>query len=127
MWSLASAKQQFSEVVRQAQAQPQAILRHNKEVAVLVSARDYAEFAQWRAGQGGAKTAGQLFLEGMDDIRSMLVEADPAYQGIELPLRTDRSNAVALMLDEEFPYGEDPTGLPAASALPKAKRQKGRH
>jgi prevent-host-death family protein len=118
MWSLAAAKQQFSEVVRRAESEPQAIMRHHKEVAVLISARDYKEFRQWRsAQQGDAKTAGQKFLEGMTGIRQMLMDADPAYDGIELVPRTDRPNAMVEMLAQEFPYGENPDGSPRARPL----------
>ena len=49
MWSLAAAKQQFSEVVRLAEHTPQPIMRHHKEVAVLISARDFEDFKAWQA------------------------------------------------------------------------------
>ena len=120
MWSLASAKQQFSEVVRLAERQPQAILRHNKEVAVLLSARDYAEFKAWRDQQiviDDGKTAGQKFLDGMAEIRQMLMDADPDYDGIELPPRVGRPNAMIEMLEKEFPFGENPDGSPRQKPL----------
>ena len=120
MWSLASAKQQFSEVVRLAEREPQPIMRHNKEVAVLVSARDFAEFRAWRDQQivvDDGKTAGQKFLDGMAEIRQMLMDADPNYDGIELPPRTDRPNAMIEMLEQEFPYGENPDGSPRMQPL----------
>jgi prevent-host-death family protein len=120
MWSLASAKQQFSEVVRLAESEPQPIFRHNREVAVLLSARDYAEFRAWREAHGAAdsgKTDGQRFLEGMAEIRQMLMDADPGYEGIELPPRVDRPNAMIEMLEQEFPYGENPDGTPRAKPL----------
>ncbi len=116
MWNIAQAKQQFSEVVRQAEAAPQPIMRHSKEVAVLISARDFAEFKAWRAGQGSElKTAGQRFLDGLDDIRQMLMDADPHYQGIELPARVDRPLAIDAMLDAYFPYGENADGTPCSA------------
>lgn len=117
MWSLASAKQQFSEVVRLAEHTPQPIMRHHKEVAVLISARDFEEFSAWRASQGeSTQTAGQRFLNGMVEIRHMLMYADPQYQGIELPPRTDRPNAMVDMLEHEYPLGENPDGTPRLSA-----------
>ncbi len=115
MWSLASAKQQFSEVVRLAEREPQAILRHNKEVAVLISSRDYAEFLSWQREHAPAARndpPNGAFLRGMAEIRQMLMDADPSYDGIELPPRVDRPNAMIEMLEQEFPYGEDEHGMP---------------
>lgn len=118
MWSLAAAKQQFSEVVRLAEHAPQPIMRHHKEVAVLISAQDFAEFKAWRASQAGVtKTAGQRFLDGMVEVRHMLMQADPHYQGIELPARTDRPNAMVEMLEHEYPFGENADGTPRLPAL----------
>lgn len=118
MWSLASAKQQFSEVVRLAEHAPQPIMRHHKEVAVLISAQDFEEFKAWRSSQAGAtKTAGQRFLEGMVEVRHMLMDADPHYQGIELPPRTNRANAMVDMLDSEYPLGENSDGTPRLPSL----------
>lgn len=115
MWSLASAKQQFSEVVRLAEREPQTILRHNKEVAVLLSARDFAEFRAWQREHAPAASDDPPngdFLRGMAEIRQMLMDADPNYDGIELPPRVDRPNAMIEMLEQEFPYGEDEHGMP---------------
>lgn len=113
MWSLAAAKQQFSEVVRLAEHTPQPIMRHHKEVAVLISARDFEDFKAWQATQtGDAKTAGQRFLDGMVEVRHMLMATDPQYQGIELPPRTDRPNAMVDMLEREYPSGENADGTP---------------
>jgi prevent-host-death family protein len=118
MWNLATAKQQFSEVVRLAEHAPQPIMRHHKEVAVLISARDFEEFKAWRATQAeGAKTAGQRFLEGMVEVRQMLMNADPQYQGIELPLRSDRPNAMVEMLEHEYPLGENADGTPRRPSI----------
>ena len=117
MWSLAAAKQQFSEVVRLAEHTPQPITRHHKEVAVLISARDFEEFKAWQATQmDNAKTVGQRFLDGMVEVRYMLMAADPQYQGIELPPRTDRPNAMVDMLEREYPLGENPDGTPRLPA-----------
>jgi prevent-host-death family protein len=121
MWSLASAKQQFSEVVRLAEHTPQPIMRHHKEVAVLISARNFEEFKAWQATQtSDAKTAGQRFLDGMVEVRHMLMAADPQYQGIELPPRTDRANAMIDMLEQEYPLGENADGTPRLSAAKHA-------
>ena len=47
-WNIASAKQQFSEVVRLTAEEPQAIYNRDKPVAVLISAEEFEEFKQWR-------------------------------------------------------------------------------
>lgn len=48
-WNIASAKQQFSEVVRLTAEEPQAIYNRDKPVAVLISAQEYEEFKAWQA------------------------------------------------------------------------------
>ena len=50
-WNIASAKQQFSEVVRLTAEEPQAIYNRDKPVAVLISAEEFEEFKQWREGR----------------------------------------------------------------------------
>lgn len=84
-WNIATAKQQFSEVVRLTVEEPQAIYNRDKPVAVMVSAREYEEFRQWRE-QRRKPTMGELFAE----IRQIL--AAEGDDGIELPPRTTRYN-----------------------------------
>ena len=67
-WNIASAKQQFSEVVRLTAQEPQAIYNRDKPVAVLVSAEEFEEFSKWRA-QRHEPTLVELF----DEIRAALV------------------------------------------------------
>ena len=116
MWSLAQAKQQFSEVVRLAESRsPQQIMRHHKEVAVLINANEYQRFKVWRDAQAAGSNAGQNLLSGMAEIRSLLLAYDPNYQGIELPSRADRASAVDAMLDAHYPHGENADGSPRPS------------
>ncbi|MFC7410547.1 type II toxin-antitoxin system Phd/YefM family antitoxin [Hydrogenophaga atypica] len=84
-WNIASAKQQFSEVVRLSAQAPQAIYNRDKPVAVLVSAKDYEDFQRWR-GERDRPTLAQQF----DEIRALL--AAEGMDGIELPPRVDRPN-----------------------------------
>lgn len=84
-WSIANAKQQFSEVVRLTAEEPQAIYNRDKPVAVMVSADEYEEFKQWKA-ERQRPTLTQLF----DEIRAIL--AAEGEDGIQIPPRTDRSN-----------------------------------
>jgi hypothetical protein len=72
--------------------------------------RDFEGFRAWRdvpAGMQDGKSAGQKFLEGMPEIRTMLKTADSHYDGTELPPRTDRRNVMVAMVDMlelGFPY-----------------------
>ena len=84
-WSIASAKQRFSEVVRLTAEEPQAIYNRDKPVAVMVSADEYEEFKQWKA-ERQRPTLTQLF----DEIRAIL--AAEGEDGIEIPPRTNRPN-----------------------------------
>ncbi len=96
-WNIASAKQQFSEVVRLTAEEPQAIYNRDKPVAVLISAQDYEEFKAWQA-QRKQPTLMELF----DEIRAIL--AAEGEDGIELPPRTTRYNP---MVDDPH-YWDDP-------------------
>lgn len=82
-WSIANAKQQFSEVVRLTAKEPQAIYNRDKPVAVMISASEYEEFKRWQQEQR-QPTMAALF----DEIRAIL--AAEGEDGIEVPLRMDR-------------------------------------
>jgi len=84
-WNIASAKQQFSEVVRLTAEEPQAIYNRDKPVAVMVSAETFEQFKQWQA-QRKRPTLAQQF----DEIRALLAER--GEDGIEIPPRTNRPN-----------------------------------
>ena len=84
-WNIASAKQQFSEVVRLTAEEPQAIYNRDKPVAVVVSAQDFEDFQRWRAERDRPSLAQQF-----DEIRDLL--AAEGLDGIELPPRTTRPN-----------------------------------
>ena len=84
-WNIASAKQQFSEVVRLAAEEPQAIYNRDKPVAVLISIQDYEDFQRWRA-ERARPTLTQQF----DEIRALL--AAEGLDGIEIPPRPNRPN-----------------------------------
>lgn len=98
-WNIASAKQQFSEVVRLTVEEPQAIYNRDKLVAVLISADDFEEFQQLRAQQR-KPTLTELFAE----IRAALI-ADGCEDGIEIPPRTTRYNP---MVDDPH-YWDEPS------------------
>nr|WP_186329640.1 type II toxin-antitoxin system Phd/YefM family antitoxin [Variovorax boronicumulans] len=97
-WNIATAKQQFSELVRLTVEEPQPIYNRDKPVAVMVSAQEFEEFRQWRE-QRRKPTMSQLFA----DIRAALI-ADGANDGIDIPPRTDRYNP---MVDDPH-YWDEP-------------------
>ena len=84
-WNIATAKQQFSEVVRLTAEEPQAIYNRDKPVAVLISAGDYEDFKRWQAERQRPSLAQQF-----DEIRALL--AAEGQDGIEIPPRADRPN-----------------------------------
>lgn len=86
-WSIASAKQQFSEVVRLAAQEPQAIYNRDKPVAVLISAKDCEDFQRW-LGERERPTLAQRF----DEIRALL--AAEGMGGIEIPPRVTWPNPI---------------------------------
>ncbi|WP_296899130.1 type II toxin-antitoxin system prevent-host-death family antitoxin, partial [Thiohalocapsa sp.] len=54
-WKIADAKQRFSELVRQAVAEPQLIYNRNRLVAAVIDAEDYQAFTAW-SDQAAART-----------------------------------------------------------------------
>lgn len=105
-WNIATAKQQFSEVVRLTVEEPQAIYNRDKPVAVMVSAQEFEEFRKWREQQR-KPTLSELFAE----IREIL--AAEGDDGIELPPRTTRHNP---MVDDPHYWDE-----PGAADTPTAR------
>lgn len=103
IWNIATAKQQFSEVVRLAAEEPQAIYNRDKPVAVLISAQDYEDFKQWQA-QRKQPSLSELFAE----IRAIL--AAQGEDGIEIAPRTTRYNP---MVDDPH-YWDEPAQQPPA-------------
>ncbi|MEJ8846828.1 type II toxin-antitoxin system prevent-host-death family antitoxin [Variovorax rhizosphaerae] len=111
-WSIAQAKQQFSEVVRLTAEEPQAIYNRSTPVAMMIAADEFEQFRQWKERQ-----AGNPLVDSLAHLRAGLVAA--GFDGIELePRPTEgRPNAFEQMLDDE--YGLAPT--PAAAAVRKAR------
>ena len=103
-WSVAQAKQQFSEVVRLAAGEPQTICNRTTPVAVVVGTAEFEAFRQWKEQQRGNPLRGSL-----ERLRAELEVA--GLDGIEIEARAlqGRPNAFEHMLDEEY-------GVPAPSA-----------
>jgi prevent-host-death family protein len=68
-WNIAQAKQQFSEVVVRSAKEPQSIYNHEKTVAVVISAEEYAQFQQWRIA-----TQEPTLEQQFDELRQALAE-----------------------------------------------------
>ena len=109
-WNIASAKQQFSEVVRLTAEEPQAIYNRDKPVAVMISVEEFEEFKKWQEQQ-----AKPSLLELFANMRAALVEE--GFDGLDLPPRTTRYNA---MVDD--PHYWDEPDAPAAPTLTKVDR-----
>ena len=97
-WNIASAKQQFSEVVRLTAEEPQAIYNRDKPVAVMISAEEFAEFKKWKTERSRPKLS-EMFAE----IRQIL--AAEGEDGIELSPRINRYNP---MVDDPH-YWDEPS------------------
>lgn len=93
-WNIARAKQKFSEVVRLTAEEPQVIYNRDQPVAVLVDAKEYAAYEEWRQ-QSAAKTLGEEFAE----LRRIAAEEN--YELEVSPRGADRPNAFLEILEEE--------------------------
>lgn len=70
-WLTGEAKQQFSEVLRQSEDEPQKIFRRNRLVAAVISARTFEEFERWRESRE-RRTLGEAF----DEVRELCARYD---------------------------------------------------
>lgn len=90
-WSVAEAKQKFSEVLRATTDEPQLIFNRERMVAVLVDPGEYDAFRSWKDKQG------QSIWEATAEIRR--IAGEEGWE-LEVPARTNRPNAFDEMLDE---------------------------
>lgn len=91
-WSIAEAKQKFSDVVRRAGQEPQLIFNRDRMVAAVVDPQTFEAFRAWRE-RDQSRTLADAFAE----LRQIAKEK--AY-ALELPARSDRRNAFAELLDD---------------------------
>lgn len=111
-WSIAQAKQQFSEVVRLAAEEPQAIYNRATPVAMIVGTHDYEAFRQWQVSQGV-----NPLVDSLARLREALGVAGLDRIDIEPRPTENRPNAFEQMLDDE--YG--PAPQPGVSGKKKEK------
>lgn len=116
-WSIAQAKQQFSEVVRLAAEEPQAIYNRNTPVAMLVGTDEFEKFRQWKALE-----AANPLVDSLAHLRAGLVAA--GLDGIEIEPRSTqgRPNSFEQMLDEEYGPAPAPASAPARKARARGAR-----
>jgi antitoxin (DNA-binding transcriptional repressor) of toxin-antitoxin stability system len=93
-WTVAKARQRFSEVLRRAGSEPQAIYNRDKLVAAVIDADSFQEFWKWRS----TRTAGKTVAAAFEELRA--VSAGDATPLESVP-REDRDNAFASMLDDD--------------------------
>ena len=70
-WLTGDAKQQFSEVLRRSESEPQEIYRRERLVAAVISAGDFEQFRRWQSGRH-ARTLG----DAGDEIRELCARYD---------------------------------------------------
>jgi hypothetical protein len=70
-WLTGEAKQQFSEVLRQSEVEPQQIFRRDRLVAAVISAKTFEEFERWRESRQ-RRTLGDAF----DEVRELCARYD---------------------------------------------------
>lgn len=88
-WTIAKARQHFSELLQEAAREPQAVCNRNRPVAAVVDFETYRKFAEWQAAIMN-RTIGDAF----DDLRGLCAGA------IDAPERSDRDDAWTQELDE---------------------------
>jgi hypothetical protein len=84
-WKLAEAKEQFSKVVRLAQAEPQVLHNRDLAVAAVISAKDLDSFLAWRLAQSEMTLASAF-----ERVRALAQEED---WELVIPARQDRASA----------------------------------
>ena len=89
-WTIATTRQQFSELVRVAADEPQVVTNRNQPVAVVIGAELYEEFQRWQQGRR------RTLFEACQELRQICHD-----EGYELPLaaRGNRANPFPAALE----------------------------
>ena len=91
-WKIAEAKQNFSELVKAAEREPQWIYNRDKLVAAMVPAKALKEFLGWRR-----RKEERTLAEAFEELRRICAEEDYT---LEIPPRQERPNPFPDALDE---------------------------
>lgn len=93
-WTVAEARQRFSELLRMTSESPQSIFLRNRPVAAVVDLKTFEEFQAWRNRQQAVTIA-----DAFEELRR--IEKHEAYTLRTRP-RVNRSNPFTEVVDE-FP------------------------
>ena len=91
-WSVAKARERFSDLLRKAAIEPQEIYNRDRLVAVVLGPESFRELSESRE-KTARKTLGESFAE----MRKVM--AEEGYK-IEIPPRRSRKNDFPKVLDE---------------------------
>jgi len=91
-WSIARARQGFSELLRKAATTPQSIYNRERLVAAVVDSKTFEEYLAWRSQKDKASLA-----DAFTELRRILEEEKHT---VPTAPRQDRDNAFAKALDE---------------------------
>jgi len=91
-WSIAKARERFSELLRKTEVEPQPIYNRDKLVAAVISAESFEEYSAW-----SERTKRRSIADTFDELRKILAEED--YE-LQIPPREDRRNEITEVLDE---------------------------
>lgn len=86
-WKVGEAKQRLSDMIRQAETEPQLIYNRERLVAAVVDGESFKEFQSWEDGRK-RRSLWERFAE----LRR--IAAEDGYE-LKLPRRRDRRNAFA--------------------------------
>ena len=90
-WTIARARQGFSELLRATRSQPQSIYNRDRLVAAVIDAETYEEFVRWSHEYKAATIA-----DAFDELRAIARGEDGL---LEAPSREDRDNSLLPVLD----------------------------
>lgn len=91
-WKVADAKQKFSDVVRQANQEPQLIYNRERLVAAVVNPGTLQVFLSWHERESRRSLA-----DTFEDLRRLVAEED---YSLEIPVRRDRPNTFKRALND---------------------------
>lgn len=91
-WKIAEAKQHFSDVLRQAEDEPQLIFKRERLVAAVVDAEEFETFRRWREHERMTSIA-----DAFTCLRQISLEE---HYSVEAPARSDRKNTLLDTLND---------------------------
>ncbi len=83
-WTVAEARRRFAQLLKEAEAEPQAVFNRDRLAGAVIGPREYEEFTRWKRAQGSIAQATQSLRE--------LCESEGYV--FEAPPRRDRESSV---------------------------------